>query len=68
MSEIWILGYRVETHLCRDGFWKHDTIFIYNESKCISEAEIITIIDYLYEEGFIKDRRTKYFIAEKDSD
>jgi hypothetical protein len=68
MPEIWILGYRVETHLCRDEFWKHDTIFIYNESKCISEAEIITIIEYLYEEGFIRDRRTKYFIAEKDSD
>tara|TARA_Y100000310_G_C20068275_1_gene528142 strand:- start:118 stop:348 length:231 start_codon:yes stop_codon:yes gene_type:complete len=60
-----ILNQNVEVCLCEDGFWKHDTVFIYNDSKCIAEREIKTIMQYLYDEGFIRDRRTKYFIAEK---
>ena len=32
--------------------------FIYNNTKCIAEKEIETIIEYLFNEAFIKDRRT----------
>lgn len=55
----------VKVCLCRSGFWQHDTVFIYNDSKCIAEKEIKTIMQYLYDEGFIKDRRTKFYILEK---
>ena len=68
MYELIVSNYRVKVFLCKDGFWRHDTIFIYNDSKCISQKEIDSIKEYLYEEGFIKDRRTKYFVAEKGSD
>jgi hypothetical protein len=64
----YILGYKIKVCLCKDGFWKHDTVFIYNQSKCIAEKEINCIMEYLYSEGFIRDRRTKYYVAEKDSD
>jgi len=66
VHELNIGEYPVQVHLCRDGYWKHDTIFIWNTSKCISEKEAKSIIQYLYDEGFISDRRTKWFIAEKD--
>jgi len=57
-----ILGTHVEVHLCNDGDWKHDTIFIRNKN-IISKREIRTIIQYLYDEGYIKDRRTKYYLS-----
>jgi hypothetical protein len=64
-----VLGeYPIKVFLCEDGFWKHDTIFIYNNSKCVSEREVNHIKDYLFSEGFIRDRRTKYYIAEKDKE
>ena len=66
VHELNIGEYPVQVHLCKDGYWKHDTIFIWNTSKCISEKEAKSIIQYLYDEGFISDRRTKWFIAEKD--
>ena len=66
VHELNIGEYPVQVHLCRDGYWKHDTIFIWNTSKCISQKEAKSIIQYLYDEGFISDRRTKWFIAEKD--
>jgi len=59
-----ILGTKVEVHPCNDGNWQHDTIFIKNE-KIISKKEIWAIIQYLYDEGYIKDRRTKYYITEE---
>ncbi len=54
--------------MCEDGFWKHDTIFIYNNSKCVSEKEVNHIKEYLFAEGFIRDRRTKYYIAERNKE
>ena len=61
MSGIRIGEYPVKVFLCEDGFWKHDSVFI--QVKCISEKEISSIMDYLYDEGFIQDRRTKFFIT-----
>ena len=68
MYELRVNKYKTKVFLCDDGNWRHDTVFIYNDSKCIAEKEIETIIEYLFNEGFIKDRRTKYYIAEKNSD
>ena len=68
MFELWINKYRIKVFVCNDGNWRHDNIFIYNNTKCIAEKEIEAIIEYLFNEGFIKDRRTSYHIAERNSD
>lgn len=68
MDEIHLSGYRVKVFLCDDGNWRHDSVFIYNDTKVIARKKIRAIIQYLYEEGFIKDKRTKYYIAERGSD
>jgi hypothetical protein len=60
-------GIPVQVHPCEDGNWQHDTVFLYNTQKIITKAEITTIIQYLYDEGYIKDRRTKYMIADGNS-
>jgi hypothetical protein len=63
MSSIKIFGTKVEVCPCEDGDWRHDTVFIKNE-KLISKKEIWSIVQYLYDEGYIQDRRTKYYITE----
>ena len=65
MYSFTVNGWKEECHLCNDDYWKHDTVFIYNNKKAISKKEIAAIINYLYSEGFIKDRRTKYEILER---
>jgi hypothetical protein len=40
------------------GHWKRKKIFIHDVIESgLKEAEIAAIIQYLYEEGFIEDRR-----------
>jgi hypothetical protein len=51
-------------------FWQEDKIDIFNppqnDSKNpLEQKEINIIIEYLYHEGFILDRRTKYKIIEE---
>jgi hypothetical protein len=64
MSSIKIFGTKVEVCPCEDGYWRHDTVFIRSE-KLISKKEIWSIIQYLYDEGYIQDRRTKYYITKE---
>ncbi len=66
MQILHINGYKIKVCLCEDGFWGHDTVFIYNNSKCIAEKEIQIIMQYLLDEGFIRDRRTKFYIPERE--
>ena len=40
------------------GAWMEDSLIILKKDS--TEEEIINIINYLYEEGFIWDRRIKY--------
>ena len=61
-KKIKISGTAIEVFLCIDGDWRHDTIFIQNK-KLISKREIRAIVQYLYDEGYIKDRRTKYYLS-----
>ena len=46
--------------------WENNGIFICDRDKDIKTSEIINIIEYLYEEGFIDDRRTPYEILTED--
>ena len=63
MKSICLNGFTVEVFsMPEKGNWQDDTVFIYNEVGCISDLDIQKIIEYLYGEGFIEDRRTKYFI------
>ena len=41
--------------------WTNDNLIILKND--VSQEEIISIIDYLYEEGFILDRRIEYKIV-----
>ena len=68
MHELILPPYRLKVLPCEDGNWRHDTVFIYNDTKVIAEREIDTLMQYLFDEGFISDRRTKYYIAERGSD
>ena len=43
-----------------DGVWVDDFLIILKKDS--TEEEIVNIISYLYEEGFICDRRIKYEI------
>jgi len=43
-----------------DGVWVDDFLIILKKDS--TEEEVINIINYLYEEGFICDRRIKYEI------
>jgi hypothetical protein len=43
----------------KDDFWGNDTIFIYDGLSDASKDEINAIKDYLYNEGFTQDRRTR---------
>ena len=40
--------------------WENNGVFICDPDKNIKGPEIIRIIEYLYDEGFIDDRRTPY--------
>ena len=69
MYQLKYLGFPVEVHLCNDGNWMHDTVFIYNTNKkrIISKREIYATLQYLYDEGYIKDRRTKYEMVDSSA-
>ena len=46
--------------------WENNGVLICDPDKDIKKSEIINIIEYLYEEGFIDDRRTPYEILTED--
>ncbi len=39
--------------------WTKDKVYIYDPQLQVSEEEAAQIIEYLYSEGFIEDRRTQ---------
>lgn len=49
------------------GDWRGDKIYIYDGLGDASKQEISQIIDYLYSEGFILDRRTDYDVLRPDN-
>ncbi len=42
-----------------EGHWTNEKIYIYDALSDASEKEITMMIEYLYNEGFIQDRRTE---------
>ncbi len=46
-----------------NGFWAQEKIVIHDTKGSLNEAETRTIIQYLYDEGFILDRRTPHEVV-----
>ena len=44
-------------------FWMKEKILIYDDDNSLSDLEIRKIKEYLYDEGFILDRRTPYEVV-----
>ena len=42
-----------------ENYWGNHKIYIYDCLSDLTDAERDAVINYLYEEGFIDDRRTK---------
>ena len=47
-------------------FWMKEKILIYDNDNSLSKLEIRKIIQYLYDEGFILDRRTPYEVVQTE--
>jgi len=56
-------GISVEVHHDKTGSWKKDKIYIYDCTEELPEEEAQRMVDYLYQEGFIMDRRTEMTIV-----
>ena len=53
----------LELHYDKMGNWKNDKIYIYDCTEELSDIEAEAMVDYLYSEGFILDRRIKMTIV-----
>ncbi len=62
-EKVTIRGLSVEINYDKTGKWKRDRLLFSSSESCfISEEAIQIAIEYLYQEGFIVDRRIKYEI------
>ena len=64
MQLVKVNGFTAEVKTAESSHWKDETVIIHNAVGCISDEDIAKIMEYLYAESFIQDRRTKYFIVE----
>ena len=55
----------VKISLHDSGRWTDDKVLIYEKNITITETLVSSIIQYLYDEGYIVDRRTKYEIVKE---
>ena len=61
-EEIVVSGLLVEIRRDKTGKWQEDQLFIFASEEGLEDAEVANIINYLYEEAFIMDRRINYEI------
>jgi ribosomal protein S8 len=47
----------------RGEHWMQDKVYIYDSCLNLPEKLEATILEYLYDEGFIQDRRTEYTVV-----
>ena len=43
-----------------NGYWKNKRVYIYDPNQKVERDDISNIIQYMYDEGFLEDRRTEY--------
>ena len=56
--DIKIGNFFVEIKDASNDFWKEKKIIIHDPAKELTANKIVDIVEYLYYEGFIEDRRT----------
>jgi len=56
----------VEIHYDKTGNWQKDKVYIYDCTEELPEEESDLIINYLYEEGFLMDRRVETTVVRGD--
>ena len=62
-----INGLTIEIKEGDDSYWKNKKILIYDVSESnLNDKEVGAIVSYLYEEGFIEDRRTEFEIIKPE--
>tara|TARA_B100000131_G_C17867605_1_gene512862 strand:- start:131 stop:334 length:204 start_codon:yes stop_codon:yes gene_type:complete len=57
-------GLLVEVYISKSGDWGQDSVLIWDVFSDVSDNEKEIIMQYLFDEGFISDRRTKCQISE----
>ncbi len=63
MDLVFLNGLPIEIKKSKSGFWKNDLVIIHDPlGGQIAEHEVLVLMQYLYEEGFIEDRKTPYQI------
>jgi hypothetical protein len=63
IEKLVLKGILVEIHYDKTGRWTQDKVYIYDCTEELPEEEANTLMDYLYQEGFLMDRRTKMTIV-----
>jgi len=56
--ELFLIGLYIEIKTSEDEDWQKDVVYIYDCLSNLSDKERDSVIDYLYNEGFIQDRKT----------
>lgn len=62
--EVVLNGLLIEVYLSDSGDWGNDSVLIWDVFCDVSDEEKEIIMQYLFDEGFISDRRTKCQISE----
>ena len=65
--ELLLEGYPVIVYTDKMGRWQNDLVEIKDLAGDLSPNHYRYIINYLYSEGFILDRRVKTHIVDKDN-
>ena len=56
-----VLGFSIAICYDKTGNWKRDKVILYQHpDQLIEERDALNVIQYLYNEGFIVDRRVAY--------
>ena len=58
-TELFLNGFYIEVTLSEDEDWQKDAIYIYDCLSSMREEERDSLIEYLYSEGFVQDRKTR---------
>tara|TARA_B100000809_G_C14766586_1_gene397828 strand:+ start:231 stop:464 length:234 start_codon:yes stop_codon:yes gene_type:complete len=50
----------------KTGNWKKDTVEIYDPEDDLANSRIASLVNYIYEEGYIADRRTQVNVIDRE--
>ena len=59
-------GIAIVVHCDKTGNWKNDQVEIYDPMDELAKPRVISLINYIYEEGYIVDRRVRINIVDRE--